>query len=222
MTGLHRAAVIPTRNRHEMLADCINSVVDQVDRVIVIDNGSDPQVDPDPWQGKVGVLYFALDPPNISRFWNLGLSVAAQVSPVDEWDVAVLNDDVVVPPGWVETLSARMRATTAVLAYPDQAGGQREVLHTEPGPVPLSQRITGYAFMLRGELDLRAAESMAWWFSDDSLEWEARQRGGSLLVPGVPVQHRAPDVQTNARPELVEQTRRDRETFINRWGKAPW
>lgn len=222
MSGLHRAAVIPTRNRHEMLADCINSVVDQVDRVIVIDNGSDPQVDPDPWQGKVGVLYVALDPPNISMFWNIGLSVAAQASPTDEWDVAVLNDDVVVPPGWVDTLSVRMRATSAVLAYPDQAGGRAEILHTVPGPVPLGQRITGYAFMLRGELDLRADESMAWWFSDDSLDWEARQRGGSLLVPGIPVQHRAPDVQTNARPELVEQTRRDRETFINRWGKAPW
>lgn len=222
MSGLHRAAVIPTRNRHEMLADCINSVVDQVDRVIVIDNESDPPVDPDPWQGKVGALHVALDPPNISRLWNIGLAIVEGASPTDEWDVAVLNDDVVVPPGWVDTLSARMRATTAVLAYPDQAGGQQEILHTGTAPVSLSQRITGYAFMLRGEVGLRADEDFVWWAGDDDLGLRAQAAGGALLVPGIPVEHRAPDVQTNASPVLTAQAARDMDTFLAKWGVRPW
>ena len=221
MSGPYRAAVIPTRDRHDLLADCINSVVDQVDRVIVIDNESDPPIDPGPWHGKVGVVRVVLDPPNISMLWNLGLDLAAGASSSDEWDVAVLNSDVVVPPGWVDALSAAMRSTTAVLAYPDQCGGQQQILHTQAGPVPLSQRITGYAFLLRGEHWLRLDESMAWWYSDDDLDWRAREQGGALLVPGLAVEHRAPNVSTNERPELAEQAGRDRQTFITKWGKAP-
>ena len=63
MGDLFRAAVIPTRDRHDMLADCINSVIDQVDRIIVLDNLSDPPIDPDPWDGKVGVVSLPIDPP---------------------------------------------------------------------------------------------------------------------------------------------------------------
>lgn len=222
MGDLFRAAVVPTRDRHDMLDDCINSVIDQVDRIIVLDNLSDPPIDPDPWHGKVGVAYVPLDPPNISTLWNLGLDLVGSTPPTDEWDVAVLNSDVVVPPGWIETLSAAMRSTTAVLAYPDQHGGQQQILHTRAEPIDLRQRITGYAFMLRGEHRLRFDEDLAWWFGDDSADWTAREQGGALLVPGIPVEHRAPNVSTHERPELLEQTGRDRETFQQKWGRTPW
>jgi GT2 family glycosyltransferase len=229
MSGLYRAAVIPARDRHDMLDDCINSVVDQVDRVIVIDNLSQPPIDPEPWHGKVAVVTAPLDPPNISTLWNIGLQLAANAAQAAsdghgyvEWDVAVLNSDVITPPGWVNALSTAMRSTTAVLAYPDQHGGQQQILHTEWGPIDLRQRITGYAYMLRGEMGLRLDESMAWWFSDDDLDWRARITGGALLVPGIPVEHRAPNISTNERPELVEQTGRDRETFARKWGRTPW
>lgn len=229
MSGLYRAAVIPTRDRHDMLDDCINSVIDQVDYVIVIDNESAPPIDPTPWHGKVKVAHVTLDPPNISRLWNLGIvlaeraarEAAAREDPV-EWDVAVLNSDVVIPPGWIDTLSTAMRSTTAVLAYPDQHGGQQQILHTRAEPIDLRQRITGYAYMLRGETGQRLDESMAWWFSDDDLDWRARITGGALLVPGIPVEHRAPNVSTHERPELLEQTGRDRETFARKWGRTPW
>jgi hypothetical protein len=75
--------------------------------------------------------------------------------------------------------------------------------------------------MLRGESELRLDESMAWWYSDDDLDWQARQQGGALLVPGIPVQHLCPNGSTNERPELQEQAGRDRQTFITKWGKAP-
>lgn len=222
MSGLFRAAVIPTRDRHDMLDDCINSVVDQVDRVIVLDNGSVPPIDPEPWHGKVGVVSLPIDPPNISTLWNVGIALADSSSPTDAWDIAVLNSDVVVPPGWIDTLSAAMRSTTAVLAYPDQHGGQQQILHTKAEPIDLRQRITGYAFMLRGEHGLRFDETLAWWFGDDDGDWRAREQGGALLVPGIPVEHRAPNVSTHERPELLEQTGRDRATFEAKWGRTPW
>jgi hypothetical protein len=225
MGDLFRAAVIPTRDRHDMLADCINSVVDQVDRVIVIDNLSSPPIDPEPWHGKVGVVAIPIDPPNISTLWNVGLALAdaaAHTEQADHWDIAVLNSDVTVPTGWIDGLSTAMRSTTAVLAYPDQHGGRRQILHTRAEPVDLRTRITGYAYMLRGETGLRLDESMAWWFSDDSVDWEAREKGGALLVPGLAVEHRCPNGSMYERPELKTQAGRDRETFKAKWGRTPW
>lgn len=205
-----------------MLADCINSVVDQVDRVVVVDNQSVPPIDPEAWHGKVTVARVPLDPPNISRLWNIGLDIVAQASPTEAWDVAVLNSDVTVPAGWVEALSAAMRATTAVLAYPDQAGGGRQILHTKAAPVPLSQRITGYAFLLRGEAALRFDEDLVWWYGDDDADWSAREQGGALLVPGIPVEHRCPNGSLYERPELEQQTVLDRDAFRRKWGQTPW
>jgi GT2 family glycosyltransferase len=224
MNRPYRAAVIPTRNRHTMLADCVDSIEAQVDHVFVIDNLSNPQIDGRAWEN-VTVLLMPEDPPNISRLWNKGLAaarhVARRVLSHAEWDVAVLNSDVVVPPGWMDALSAAMRSTTAVLAYPDQCGGTETILHTKAEPVDLRQRITGYAYLLRGEAGLRLDETMQWWYSDDALDWEARELGGALLVPGIPVEHRCPNESTDARPELREQAARDRETFIAKHGKAP-
>ncbi|QEQ93686.1 glycosyltransferase [Streptomyces phage Zuko] len=229
---IFRVAVIPTRDRHAMLFDAVNSLASQVDQVIIVDNYSDPRIDRDNWgmvewwdEDLVTVLRHNEDPPNISRLWNLGLITAESMAREDgheKWDVAVINSDVVVPHLWVQRLSAAMRATTAVLAYPDQSGyTSGSILHKVAEPVPLSQRITGYAHMMRGEAGLRYDESMAWWYSDDDMDWTARQRGGALLVPGLSVEHRDPNGSTNARVELQEQAGRDRQTFINKWGRAP-
>ena len=225
MSEPYRAAVIPARDRHDLLGDCIASVVDQVDRVIVIDNGSNPPIDPEPWHGKIGVVRVPMDPPNISVLWNVGIALAdssAHRSGTDQWDIAVLNSDVVIPPAWIATLSTAMRSTTAVLAYPDQHGGRQQILHTRAEPIDLRQRITGYAYMLRGETGLRLDESMAWWASDDDIDYQARLQGGALLVPGIPVEHRCPNVSTNERPELAAQAGRDMETFRKKWGRTPW
>lgn len=226
VSGFYRAAVIPTRDRHDLVADCIASVADQVDHVIVVDNLSDPPIDPSPWPDKVYCTSEPMDPPNISALWNAGVDVAVSGSAIagaPEWDVVILNSDVVVPPGWVDSLSRAMRSTTAVLAYPDQHGGTRQILHTQSGPVDLRTRITGYAFMLRGEVTgLRFDESLAWWYGDDDLDWRAREQGGALLVPGLTVEHRCPNGSMYERPELQAQAGRDRETFQAKWGRTPW
>jgi hypothetical protein len=225
MSAPYRVAVIPTRDRHDLVHDCIESVVDQVDQVIVVDNGSDPPIDPEPWHGKVCVVSTPLDPPNISILWNAGIALvdaAAGIRGAAQWDIAVLNSDVTVPRRWIEPLSAAMRSTPAVLAYPDQHGGKRRILHTKAGPVDLRTRITGYAYMLRGEAGLCLDESMAWWASDDDLDWRAREQGGSLLVPGLAVEHRCPNGSMYERPELQKQAGRDMETFRTKWGLTPW
>lgn len=227
----YRVAVIPTRDRHRMMFDAVQRLVSQVDRVIIVDNRSAPYYSRDTWgriewwdEDLIHVIPHNEDPPNISRLWNLGLVAAehmAEEAGADQWDVAVLNSDVVVPWNWVNGMSRAMRSSPAVLAYPDQAGGVYQLLHVVTGPVPLNQRITGYAHMMRGEAHLRYDETMAWWYSDDDLDWTARERGGALLVPGLSVEHRDPNGSTNARPELQIQAGKDRETFRNKWGRTP-
>ena len=227
MSGTRAWAVVPSNGR-PMLDDLIASLVDQVYDVIVVANTWERDGSPGLLESAglpVCVVEDEREERNISRWWNLGLDTVARHAGWlgdTEWDVLVVNDDVVCPPRFVATLSGRMRATTAVCAYPDQAGGRQEILHTGSAPVSLGQRITGYAFMLRGEAGLRADEDFVWWAGDDDLGLRAQGAGGSLLVPGIPVEHRAPDVQTNASPVLSAQTARDMDTFLAKWGVRPW
>lgn len=230
----YRIAVIPTRDRHGMLVDLLYSAREQFDIIVVVDNWSVPLLNRD-WLIKEGWsdhMYSAhvtfvrdlQDPPNISALWNKGIEAAdtiAKSQGYKAWDIAVLNSDVELPRNWARRLSASMRGTSAVLAYPDQFGGQQMVLHREAGPVPMNQRITGYAYMLRGEAGLRLDESMRWWYSDDDLDWTARINGGSLLVPGLGVVHKEPNASTNARPDLSAQAGLDRQTFAAKWGRTP-
>lgn len=227
-TKPRQIAVIPVRDRHFLLKQCIESIVHQVDAIVIVDNLSTPAYFFDPiYHGtntEMHVVRVDIDPPSISQLWNIGISIAtrnAELHNASEFDISVLNSDTKIPPMWMGRMSRVMRNTTAVLAYPDQFNGKLNKLHTEAKPISLYERITGYAYMLRGEVGLMLDESMRWWYSDDDLDWTARQKGGSLLVTGCKVEHFDPNGSTNARRELQEQANRDRETFINKWGRAP-
>jgi glycosyltransferase involved in cell wall biosynthesis len=194
-------AIIPTRGR-DTLDECIAAVADQVDTVIVVDTSTD------------GLdRYLAIrdrGDRNISRWWNRGFLRARRlaVQGLQEaqpgvWNVVVLNDDVIVPPGWVDTMTGALRTGTADLAYPG-----------------MQHKITGYAFVLRGESRILADESLVWWFGDDDIEFQARAAGGVVTVHA-PVDHRYPDHDTQADPALLAQTELDAKTFETKWGRMP-
>ena len=215
-------AVIPSRDRPGLLADLVSTLVSDNVNVVVIDTGYEP-----PWgtyHGKVTTLRDTTQPPNISRWWNLGLDYAQRIEGGNEHVVAVLNDDVIVPKGFVQRLAVFITTQDAVAAYPDQhdyfIGKGGCLKHTVAEPVSLYTRMCGYAFALRGSARLRADEKLEWWYGDDDLDWRARQAGGSVLVGGLKVQHVSPNSTTIG--ELAAQTGRDRQTFINKWGRAPW
>lgn len=211
--------VVPTKNRPDYLRDCVDSLAAQAALVIVVDNGSTPPVQS--WRSAVYVIRHEQYPPNLSLLWNLGIDQAARVAAdngLQAWNTLVVNDDIVAPDHLVGTLSRAMRTYLAACAYPDQFTVGQQILHTQPKPVPASTRICGYCFMLRGEAGIRADEDFVWWFGDDAVDWVARLAGGSLLVPGVKVEHRAPDVQTRADPVLSEQTNADHRTWQAKWG----
>lgn len=216
-------AVIPTHNRPHELAALIaglhaNGV--RPEHIVVIDNASDPPL----FVADSGYVLIRDEeqPPNLSRLWNLGLDYVTGHATRSDFVVAVLNDDLIVPPNLMERLTAGLDRTAAVLAYPNQFGHLTDILHTAPNPVDLTTRIVGYCFMLRGAAGVRADERLRWWYGDDHIDWTSRYRGGAVLVHDVTVGHLHPDVSTNTRPELAAQAGRDRGTFREIWGTTPW
>jgi len=195
-------AVIPSNGRPS-LHRAVASLLPQVHELLIIQTHD---FDPPPgvlaarWTGDF----------NISEWWNLGIGLAAlEYQREEAFDILIVNDDIVAPPAMAAALSTAMRATTAPLACPGPGG-----LDTEPG---WHTSITGWCFMLRGEAGLRCDEQFQWWFGDNDLDWTARTRGGTLHVPGCEPLHLHPDQQTQASPQLLAQTRIDKQRFEAKW-----
>lgn len=208
-----RFAVIPSNGR-PCLADSVDAIADQVDRVIVVSTGDTMWLNRD-----VARVLTTPQNPNISRWWNYGLASAARQAKVDrapEWDVAVLNDDAIVPPGWMQGVLDAMNRGGAVAG----CSGNHDVVLRSAEAVPLDMRMQGFAFVLNGERGVRANEDLHWYFTDDHIDWESRKAGGMAMVSGYPVEHLYPNGQLT--PELHEQIARDAQTFVDIHGKRPW
>lgn len=221
-----RYAVIPTRNRPEVLMGCVQSIQPQVDEVIVINNGDSPLR-----ELPHSVIEFRnpMQPVNLSRLWNQGLDLAARratgiLRKVEsdrrptEWDVAILNDDTVIELDWFSTVVTGMRTMGAVAGCTGPV--PKPVLHTKAQPVSLFYRLQGWAFVLAGEKRIRADEKLLWWCGDDDLDWTSRENGGTAMVPGPAARHILPNGSFT--PELHEQAGKDMATFVAKWGIRPW
>lgn len=220
-------AVIPTANRPEVCLQAIESIRDQVDLIYIIDNGTSKRLGDleNADLSKCFPVWRNLNidgVPNLSKIWNIGLDLAEQVvlsTDLDRWNVAIINDDAIVPPGWMEAVSTRMRFLGGVAACSGSLTGW-EILQLHPGPVPLQARMQGWAFVLAGERGLRFDEELKWWFGDDDMDWRSRGAGGMVMIRDYPVINQFPNGQMT--PELQEQANRDRETFKAKWGQTPW
>lgn len=222
-------AVIPTHNRPAELTELLASIPPEVS-VLVIDNASDPSIcgaaglRGDQFTQFLGrrirVVRDEEQPPNLSRLWNIGLDWAAELAAGAEYAVAVLNDDVVLPPDFFDVMSRAFEVWSADVAFP----GATFRANVDKGPVGLADRMTGFCFVVRGHSGIRADERMRWWCGDDDIEQQALQRGGTVRVPfpDGAIRHRHPDQSTAANPVLQEQTGKDMATFVDKWGFRPW
>lgn len=212
-----RFAVIPTNGR-PCYKLCLEAIDKQVNSIVMVEGGPDAQM------LSVEGHYSVIREPelNISKWWNLGLALCeskAKQMKVPKWDVAILNDDVIVPSGWMQAVSEGMRAVGAAAGC-SGAHGPHTVLHQQPGPVGLATRMVGYAFVLAGEKGVRANEQLRWYFSDDHVDWMARRAGGMAMVPGHTVQHLHPNAQMSG--ELHATVPEDAARFAAYWGMRPW
>lgn len=211
-------AVIPTHDRPAELRQTISSLDLPPERILVIDNASTPPV--------AGVAAQVVrdeeQPPNISRLWNIGLDWAHEQAAGEKYAVAVLNDDLVLPPGFLDAMTGALNRYGAAIAYPDRSGDNPDWHNTEQGPVLKPHRMTGYAFVVDGQANLRADERFRWWYGDDDLEWRAQAAGGTVRVGGVTVEHLYSNASTYGSPVLNAQTEVDAQSFIAKWGRPSW
>jgi glycosyltransferase involved in cell wall biosynthesis len=237
VTEIPRIAVCATHNRPAELARLLDAIAPQCHAVVVVDNASDPPVNlptwwpsvEPPWTGavvdrmRVHVIRDEEQPPNLSRLWNVGIDHARSlVDPLagEPYDVAVLNDDAVPPPGWWDAVSTGMRAAGAAAACSDPYGTlTQSVLKVTPD-ADIMARMTGWAFMLAGEKGLRLDEDLRWWWGDTQLDWDARRAGGMLVIPGYRVENTGANSSTTG--ELALQAGLDRATFKRKNGWNPW
>lgn len=215
-----RYAVVTTYNRPDVALDCIGSIGHQADTIFVVDNGDEkPMPEAEDTLTPYYLLPYPEQPVNLSRLWNLGIRAAAADAErmgVDKWDVAIFNDDCIVPGDWFVRVQAEMRHTTAVAC----CTGPLTHFTQQVGAVPLHMRLTGWAFMLRGEAALLADEQFEWWCGDDDIDWTARQRGGMLMIRGGAVTNRFPNGYTTG--HRAERIAVDMENFVAKWGQRAW
>lgn len=212
-----RFAVIPTNGR-DCVRDALAAIQNQVDALIIIKTPG-PEIPVDADTSKSIILPSILeDGMNIAAWWNEGLSTAQGFyKDMERWDVAVINDDVIVGPDWFDRVSEAMRRTGVSVA--SMGDVPMPGLITRPGPIPLWARPQGFAWMTAGEKGLRADEEMKWWYSDDDLWQQAIAAGGALVIPGQ-VKHLYPNGQMT--PELQVQAGLDRAVYVTKHGFAPW
>lgn len=231
-----RYALIPTHNRPTELARLVKQLDGQADTIVIIDNASDPSVSEVELRALVNlanviVLRDEEQPPNLYRLWNLGFDaiaachdVNATRADVSQWDIAVFNDDTSIPDGWYDYVAAPLsasRSTAAAAACTDPYGIlQLPMIKTQSGDGNINVRMCPWAFVVRGELDLRADESFGWWWGDTDFDWQACRAGGVLLLPGYTTQNTLANSTTHG--VLAEQAGRDAVTFQHKWGFRPW
>lgn len=219
-----RYALITTHNRPALLLDLVVSLSTQADHILILDNASDPPVDEQVLAAAAGratvrVIPDPQQPPHLYRFWNV-LFDAAEIDATEfghkQWDVAVFNDDCILPAGWYDTCSGALRKhDKAVVAHTGSVAVHRQELLDE-FPYPRHRRMCPWAYVARGEVGLRADESMRWWFGDDDFCRQAIQAGGVLAVPGPLVANALANSTTVG--ELAEQAQQDQKTFLKKWG----
>lgn len=208
-------AVITHYNRPDVCREAIRSVREQVDLVVVVDNSDTDPLPED--EENTYKHWYRIDydehPCNLSRAWNLGIDWAqAEIGDEQQWEVIIMNDDAEVPPGWVDAVRSAMRQHGAAAA----CSGEHDVILRDPGPVPLSMRMQGWAFMLAGEKGLRIDEQFEWWFGDSDIDWQARLQGGMVMIRGFRTNNKFADGYTVGHRQV--QAAADAGRFNRKWG----
>ncbi len=223
---IRRYALIPTHNRPTQLRALVQALADQCDVIYIVDNASDPPVNVESLDadGTIVIIHDNEQPPNLSRFWNVGLdwiTYDARADGLTQWDVAILNDDAVVPAGWYDYVATKLRETPGVRAACTNAYGVGHAPLTKHQPDrDVTTRMCPWAFVVPGELGQRADEQFRWWWGDTDWDWTARINGGVTIWPGLQVLNTGANSSTVG--ELAVQAGRDGQAFAEKWGLRPW
>lgn len=134
---------------------------------------------------------------NISRWWNIGINYALEQR--DAEIILVLNDDITLPEGWLESAVEAIRA-----GYTGSS--------TDRGPG--RNTISGYAFALDAKAKVRADENLVWWYGDDDIQRQCERKGGFGIFPAGEVTNKYANSSYN---QFEQQIQQDRIYYETKW-----
>ena len=204
MTATMLFLTIPTAHSHpELLQAIINEASVPRERIILV------ATKPDLTLPEGCVIIEDFGPPNIQRWWNTGIEEATHRGATA---VAVLNDDLTINDQTLPTLHQKLRETNATIATPTRADWGAGH-YTNTNLFPYTPVIWGCLWMVDTTKDLRPDPQYVWWYGDSDLDIRARRDYAGIVSADVYYEHYFPGEGTGANQDLVEQTRRDGETF---------
>jgi GT2 family glycosyltransferase len=186
--------VIPVKNNLALTSALVAQLRDQggYETILVFDNGSTD--DTPGWlaaqAGRGDLIAIAAGDMTLHQMWNAGVSLSRARHPA--CNIAILNNDLRIGPGFLARLGSALRADLRLWAVSPNYDGR---------PVDGVQYVTstfkrgglaGFAFMVRGEAfdDIAFDEHFSWWYGDDDLVaqiYALSHRAG--IVAGVTVDH---------------------------------
>ena len=194
---------VPTAgDRPELLDALIRDCGLPADRIVVVATRPGLQI-----SSPVHVIE-DLGPPNIQRWWNLGIQESERRGATY---VAVVNDDITVGPETLEQLRNALDSTPAAIASPSRPPFHDGV-HTRP-LIPYEPRLWGSLWVLKLAARLRPDERYVWWYGDNDLDIRARRSFGGVVLVNVAYEHLHPGEGTGQSATLREQTAADAATF---------
>lgn len=230
-------AVIPMKDRADLSAALVDELVAQgdADRIIVMDNGS-TEPETAEWFASLPDNVWVVDAAgwNLHKMWNEGVGRALSFG--ERVNVALLNNDIEVGPGFLSGLAEALRADRRLLAVCPNYDGR-----PGDGVLPVegicadrydgTGGLSGFAFMVPGEMFAKGFpafdESLDWFFGDNDFVANVAQFGGRMgLVASVSCRHIGSQTTGSATGSaLGDAFERDRATFLAKWGGrevAPW
>lgn len=225
------AAVVPVKDRFALTSEIVRQLQDQVDQVIVVDNGSGKKTRN--WLDSQDVTVLDAPGEGIHVMWNMGADAAARLGPFV--DVLFVNNDVSLGDGCVEKLADALRSARDLAVVCPNYDGRRRRLTSGLGDEWIEYRtdicadrydgtggIAGFCFMVRSEFlaRYRFPTECKWWFGDNDLLLAVQHSGlNSAIVVEASCEHIDGGGKTGdwESPEMRAQIAADRDAFMARW-----
>lgn len=195
---------IPTANSHpELLRGIVETCGLPRDHIILVATRPNLELPEE------CVVVEDLDPPNIQRWWNLGIETAIDRGATA---VAVLNDDLVINEETLDRLHSELIRTGAAIATPTRPDWGAGLFKNE-NLFPYTPVIWGCLWMVNVSSSLRPDPRYVWWYGDSDLDIRARTQGEGIVAVDAYYEHFYPGEGTSNSGALMAQTAVDAATF---------
>jgi GT2 family glycosyltransferase/predicted SAM-dependent methyltransferase len=238
--------VIPVFNQHDTTEECIRAILDNTQdcEIVIVDNGSSPPIRP-PFSGFIETRV-------IRNEENKGFPVAVNQGIRDAKGdtIILLNNDVIVTPGWAERLTARLDEGYSLVgpltnycagmqqvqlpAYANRDDLDKEASYLSEqcnGEVEEVNWIIGFCMAFRKALfdEIGPFDESLWPCSGEEIDFcfRAREAGHRIgIAQDVYLHHEGSqtfkDMQEAGTVDYQEICKRNDEHLAEKWGKDFW